>query len=48
MPEEKNFWSDFRVRFSFSENIATEKLKDKRNKIYALNSSRTSLWPDLD
>ena len=43
MPKEKNFCSDFRLDFHFPKNIATEKLKDKRTKTYALNSSRTSL-----
>ena len=44
----KNFRLDFRLvlRFSFAKNLATVQLRDKRIKIYALNSSRTRLQPD--
>ena len=48
MPEEKISDQILGLDFHFLKNIATEKLKDKRTKIYALNPSRTSLWPDLD
>ena len=50
MLEEKNFCLDFRLvlRFPFAKNLATVQLRDKRIKIYALNSSRTRLQPDSD
>ena len=46
----KNFCLNFRLvlRFPFAKNLATVQLRDKRIKIYSLNSSRTRLQPDSD